>query len=647
MPRESDFRPAVGSLWFRLISLAIVGLGFALALWLPHRIQGWTFYLTTSEVVFEIVVRLIFAALAGIALGTICTALVAPFLWYFDSSRGRLVELATRVGVVLVVFADSRLALLSLITWSNRGVRFTSALLVAHFLFFVVILCIPRLRREVVASLDGFLGAKMTRGIALATVIVTVALTVTEFALSKSTHTVKAAVASQHPKSNVLLITFDAFSAEEMSLYGYKLPITPNIDAFGRNATVFTNFYAGSTSTTPCIGVMLTGGYPSESKAYGLAGQLPAENAEKSLPAVMRAGGYATGAFLTNPWAYYLAKSVKNGFEVLPEPTFHSGGFQHVWETTRPLHQDSRIGSRIVEYFDLEGIWDSIQGRDESPAFRFRPDASFKHAKQVLDQLNDGFFLWVHVVAPHHPYLPDSADQGRFIPEAELQTFREEPWSLWKPHYEPDAQGQVDRRRLAYDEYILSTDRAFGDFMKELEKSGRLRNTTVIVSADHGESFEGGVYQHQTPDLTRPVIHIPLIIKTPGQKDGRRVSLTADQTSLAPTILELAGQPKPEWMQGQSLVEWLKAGSGDKGEGLAFTQYLERNSVFKPLHRGSVGVIDGQYQYVFYLDTKKGLLRPLNQAQIWDLDKTPEDPARAESLRAAIHAKFPDVVPAK
>ncbi len=592
MPRESDFRPAVGSLWFRLISLAIVGLGFALALWLPHRIQGWTFYLTTSEVVFEIVVRLIFAALAGIALGTICTALVAPFLWYFDSSRGRLVELATRVGVVLVVFADSRLALLSLITWSNRGVRFTSALLVAHFLFFVVILCIPRLRREVVASLDGFLGAKMTRGIALATVIVTVALTVTEFALSKSTHTVKAAVASQHPKSNVLLITFDAFSAEEMSLYGYKLPITPNIDAFGRNATVFTNFYAGSTSTTPCIGVMLTGGYPSESKAYGLAGQLPAENAEKSLPAVMRAGGYATGAFLTNPWAYYLAKSVKNGFEVLPEPTFHSGGFQHVWETTRPL-------------------------------------------------------LWVHVVAPHHPYLPDSADQGRFIPEAELQTFREEPWSLWKPHYEPDAQGQVDRRRLAYDEYILSTDRAFGDFMKELEKSGRLRNTTVIVSADHGESFEGGVYQHQTPDLTRPVIHIPLIIKTPGQKDGRRVSLTADQTSLAPTILELAGQPKPEWMQGQSLVEWLKAGSGDKGEGLAFTQYLERNSVFKPLHRGSVGVIDGQYQYVFYLDTKKGLLRPLNQAQIWDLDKTPEDPARAESLRAAIHAKFPDVVPAK
>jgi arylsulfatase A-like enzyme len=68
----------------------------------------------------------------------------------------------------------------------------------------------------------------------------------------------------------------------------------------------------------------------------------------------------------------------------------------------------------------------------------------------------------------------------------------------------------------------MSTDRAFGDFVSDLEKSGRLHNTTVIVSADHGESFEGGVYQHQTPHLTRPVIHIPLIVKTPINKWSHR-----------------------------------------------------------------------------------------------------------------------------
>ena len=112
---------------------------------------------------------------------------------------------------------------------------------------------------------------------------------------------------------------------------------------------------------------------------------------------------------------------------------------------------------------------------------------------------------------------------------------------------------------MRYDEFIATADRAFGAFMSELENSGKLQNTTVIVSADHGESFEGGVFQHDSAYQTRPVIHIPLIIRTPGQQDSRTVAFTADQTALAPTILELAGQPKPDWMRGQSLVGWLNA----------------------------------------------------------------------------------------
>ena len=139
MPRESDFRSTVTSLWFRLITLGILGLVFAEALSLAQgEAQGWTFYLTTSEVAFEVVVRLVFAALAGIALGTLCTAAIAPFLWHFKSSRERIAEWATKVAVVLVVFLDSRFALTSLIKswWPNHGPGFTSALLTAHFLVF-------------------------------------------------------------------------------------------------------------------------------------------------------------------------------------------------------------------------------------------------------------------------------------------------------------------------------------------------------------------------------------------------------------------------------------------------------------------------------------------------------------------------------
>ena len=297
----------------------------------------------------------------------------------------------------------------------------------------------------------------------------------------------------------------------------------------------------------------------------------------------MRAAGYSTGAFMSNPWAYYLAKSVKNEFDILPEPTFHSGAVQHLWEATRPMHQDSGFGSRITEYFDLEIAWDAVGGAPHDPSYRYRASASFEHAKEILANLPDGFFLWVHVLAPHHPYLPDPADQDRFIPQAELLTFEAEPWSQWKPTYSPDVQGQVDRRRLAYDEYIATADRAFGSFMSDLESSGKLQNTTVIVSADHGESFEGGVYQHLSPYQTRPVIHIPLIIRTPGQQDSRAVSVAADQTALTATILELAGQTRPDWLRGQSLVGWLNRNGQGAGEGLAFPSSW-RKTAFSSLY---------------------------------------------------------------
>ncbi len=526
------------------------------------------------------------------------------------------------------------------------GQRFTTALLTAHFLAFAAALFIPRARKEVVTSLDGLLGKKMTRRAAIATVGGAAALVVAEFALAKSASVVKAALSPQRPRSNILLITFDALSAEDMSLYGYRLPTTPNIDAFARKATVFTKFFAGSTFTTSCTATMMTGLYPSESLVFQTQGHVPAANAEKGFPRAMRAGGFSTAAFFSNSNAYYLAESLRNAYDFVPEPAYQTGGLQYLWDATAPLHQNSGIGSRLQEYCDLMEVWNTVGGLPYDLYVRYPAVTSFEHAREMLAKVPDGFFLWVHVMTPHGPYLPDAADRGRFLPSGvKLRTFDEEG-TPWKPHYSPDQQHEVDKHRLRYDEFIVTADRAFGSFMADLESNAKLQDTTVIVSADHGESFEGGVYQHESAYQTRPVIHIPLIVRTPGQQDGRTVSITADQTSLAPTILELAGVTKPESMRGPSLVKWLSGDAQGEGEGRAFCQYLEKNSVFKPLHHGTVGVIDGKssHQYVLDLDTQKGSLRPLDQAQIWNLDRSAENPALAEELRAAIYARFPELV---
>ncbi len=646
MSRESGFRSTLVSLWFRLITLGIVGLVFYEALVLASgKARGWTFYLTTSEVVFEVAVRLVFAALAGMLLGTLCAAAVAPFLWYFKTSRERVADWATKGAVFLVVFLDSRFALLILIKswWSGHGPRFTTALLTAQFVAFVAALCIPRARREVLTSLDGVLGEKITRRAALATVGGAAALVATEFALGKMAPAAKAALVSSRPKSNILLITFDALGAEDMSLYGYRLPTTPNIDAFARKATVFSNFYSASTFTTPCVATMLSGKYPSQNKVYQLQGKLRGKDGDHSVQDVMRSAGFSTGAFYSNPYAYYLAKDHDNGYDFLPEPVFQQGGLQHLWDATRPLHQNSGFGSRIAEYTDLAGIWDSLASLPDNLHERFRAVESFEEARQVLAKMPDGYFLWVHVMTPHGPYIPDAAERGRFLP-ASVQLITEGPGKPeWKPHYEPDQQHLVDQWRLRYDEFIATADREFGSFMAELENGEKLQDTTVIVSADHGESFEGGVFQHGSPYQTRPMIHIPLVIRTPGQQESRQVAYTADQTALAPTILDLAGQKKPDGMPGESLAAWLKQDGRGEGEGRAFCQYFETNSVFRPLHFGTTGVIDGRYQYVLDVNTQKGRLRPLNEAQSWNLDRSADNPALAEQLRAAIFERFPEL----
>ena len=112
MHKHSDIASLLVSLWFRLVSLGIVGFVFAEALVLaPGKIQGWTFYLTTWEVFFEVLIRAIFAALIGIVLGTAFTILIGPLLWCFKESRPRVLKWTANAFMILVLFVDTRFAL--------------------------------------------------------------------------------------------------------------------------------------------------------------------------------------------------------------------------------------------------------------------------------------------------------------------------------------------------------------------------------------------------------------------------------------------------------------------------------------------------------------------------------------------------------
>ena len=78
-------------------------------------------------------------------------------------------------------------------------------------------------------------------------------------------------------------------------------------------------------------------------------------------------------------------------------------------------------------------------------------------------------------------------------------------------------------------------------------------NTTIILTADHGEQFFEHAYLGHKHDLYVESLHVPLIIKYAGQTQAARDSRVVNLIDLCPTILGLVGCDAPPPFNGRSL----------------------------------------------------------------------------------------------
>jgi arylsulfatase A-like enzyme len=615
------------------------------------KMSGWTFFLRRFDLLFEVVLYFVAISLCGALTATVLAALMTPLLLN-ASSRQRIADIAVKLMVCLAVFLDLRILIGSLmLSMGVQSARLARGVFLAYYAVWLIVMLTPRGRAKAARRLDQSLTDQSTRRAVAGLGAAAAAIIVTEAVVSKvrGAPSLKPLPARRQSK-NILLVTFDALTSEDMSTYGYRLPTTPHIDTFAARSSVFENYYSTSTFTTPSCASILTGLQPSEHRIFQIEGRLPEALRPKTLPHLLRAGGFATGALVSNPHAFFFNCDLADGYDVFPDMAYNPAD-RRFWNATAALHQFGGPGSRDAEFWDLTRLRELAPKIAEERAPRyfarlksgFAPGASFAQARAAMGRLPDGYFMWVHVMAPHEPYLPDGAHAGRFLPTGEMRTQTEQEFIPYTLPYTPDKQPSVDKVRLRYDEFISEADAAFGDFLTQVERDGKLGNTTVIVSADHGESFDGGIYMHGNAYLTRPPLHVPLIIRTPGQEQSRRVKVTADHTSLAPTILELAGLSRPATMRGSSLAPWLSGESDGAGEGIAFSQYLWSARLFDPIRAGAFGVIcDGQ-QYTVNLGERRSRLRSIEEAHKWDCDHSAENPDLARSMRAKLAARFPEI----
>jgi arylsulfatase A-like enzyme len=251
------------------------------------------------------------------------------------------------------------------------------------------------------------------------------------------------------------------------------------------------------------------------------------------------------------------------------------------------------------------------------------------------------FFAYVHFREPHCPYDPPPPFDTRFGPDGPIP--RDLRGACGPGTWVIDVNqgrrplGAAERDHLVrlYDGNLAFADDVLGRVRTELEKSGLLEKTVVIVTADHGE----GLFEHKwighNVQLYEESIHVPLIVRFPagkGPPPGTRVKGLADLLDLAPTIADLFGVMgsggSERQFQGRSLLPAM-AGEGE-GEGEA--AILSRTVWDRPRYARR----DGELKFIY--DTRTG------EEELYDVVHDPgetrnlvsSDPLRAAWSREAL-----------
>ncbi|MEM2125324.1 MAG: sulfatase-like hydrolase/transferase, partial [Candidatus Methanosuratincola sp.] len=99
---------------------------------------------------------------------------------------------------------------------------------------------------------------------------------------------------------NILILVFDALSAQHIPLYGYHRQTTPNITRFADRATVFHSHYAGGNFTTSGTASLLTGTYPWSHHALHIQGTVLDEFSNKNIFSLLGERGYYRLGFSHN-----------------------------------------------------------------------------------------------------------------------------------------------------------------------------------------------------------------------------------------------------------------------------------------------------------------------------------------------------------
>jgi arylsulfatase A-like enzyme len=230
----------------------------------------------------------------------------------------------------------------------------------------------------------------------------------------------------------------------------------------------------------------------------------------------------------------------------------------------------------------------------------------------ILTRLPSPFFAYLHFMPPHAPYTPKREYLNLFndgwIPPAK------------KEHRFSDKvrEDSLQTNWQTYDEFIANIDADLGKLLNALENAGRMEDSYILITSDHGELFERGIMGHTTEVMYQRLVQIPLIIHAPGQSAPRSVHSPTSNIDLLPTLCHIAGIPIPDLCEGQPLPA---LGGEEEPDRTIYMLEAKRNPAYQIIKTGTIGMVTGHYKLVHYF----GYQESRNKYEFYDLSDDPEE----------------------
>lgn len=369
---------------------------------------------------------------------------------------------------------------------------------------------------------------------------------------------------------DVVFIVLDTHRADRLGCYGYGRNISPNIDRFAKNGTLFKQAVSPAQWTIPSHASMFTGLYPTAHQVTQASQSLPPKTPH--LAELMQDSGYETIGFCNNPLVGILNNGFKRGFE-----TFYNygGAFPSIpqqssrlpWPFNRVTEWYTqflrRISYPVQNFFGqsdlafrlslnawLTPIWSKLanfkgqNARSVNDVSRFLEDREGGEEKRPL-------FLFLNLMETHMPFTPPSQFVDQVAPyyknnkEARniIQRWNRESFRWAAPLNEPLSELESQILSDFYDAEVAYQDDYLKQLFDVLEQRKNHKNTLTVIVADHGDGLgEHGFFGHAF-NAYEELVHVPMMMQWPRKlQAGKEVKEPVSTRRIFHTILDAIGR---------------------------------------------------------------------------------------------------------